>query len=210
MRLVDRDERVLREVWRWRFLQGRHVRYLASFSSPRTADRRLRVLLENNYLDRKKYLYGVSSLYTITASGRNLLGVSNKADKIRIEQIIHNIAMLDSVVYFIKKYNVSLDNILSEKQLHSSQGFGNRKHVVDFVFVLSDKSFGVEIELTLKAKKRLISNIEDNFTRYDYQVWIVPTSEHQIKQILDDTKAIYPNIKVLNLEEVQDYVKQLD
>lgn len=210
MKLVDRDYRVLGELNRWRYLQGRHVRYFASFSSQRTADRRLQKLRQAGYIEKVKILYGVSSLYKLTSRGKRILDVSVKEEKIRVEQIMHNIAMLDSVVFFMKKYNIKLVNVVSERQLHSMQGFRNRKHVVDFAFVLADKSFGVEIELTLKAKKRLISNVEDNFTRYDYRVWIVPTAEHQIKQILDDTKAIYPNIKTLSLEEVQDYVKQLD
>ena len=210
MKLVERDYRVLGEINRWRYLQGRHVRYFAGFSSQRTADRRLQKLRQAGYIEKVKILYGVSSLYKLTSRGKRILDVSVKDEKIRVEQIMHNIAMLDSVVFFMKKYNIKLVNVVTEKQLHSMQGFGNRKHVVDFVFVLSDKSFGVEIELTLKAKKRLISNIEDNFTKYDYQIWIVPSAEHQIKQILDESKAMYPNIKILSLEEVQDYVKQLD
>lgn len=210
MRLVERDYRVLEELYRWRYLQGKHIRYFTGFSSQRTADRRLQKLRQAGYIDRVKILYGVSSLYKLTASGKKMLGVNTREDKIRVEQILHNIAMLDSVVYFRQKYHVSLLNIISEKQLHSMQGFGNRKHVADFVFILSDKSFGVEIELTLKAKKRLIANIEDNFTKYDYQIWIVPSTEHQIRHILEESQSIYPTTKVMSLEEVQKYVKQLD
>ena len=74
---------------------------------------------------------------------------------------------------------------------------------------MSDKSFGVEIELSLKAKKRLLANIEDNFTRYDYQIWIVPNAEHSIRKIITENQPIYPNAKIISLEEVKDYVKRL-
>ena len=123
MKLVERDMKVFEELYRWRYLQGKHVRYFAEFSSQRTADRRLKLLREAGYVDKVKVLYGVSSLYTLTSRGRKLLDVSTKEDKIRIEQIMHNITMLDSVVYFMKKYNVHLSNIITEKQLHSAQGF---------------------------------------------------------------------------------------
>lgn len=126
-------------------MQGKHVKHFAGFSSQRTTDRRLKLLREEGYIEKVKILYGISSLYKLTSREKKILDVSIKNDSIRIEQIIHNIAMLGSVVFFIKKYNVQLNNVVSEKQLHDMQGFGNRKHVVDFMFAIKNKRFGIEI-----------------------------------------------------------------
>ena len=208
MKLVERDYRVFGELYRWRFLLGRQVRFLAGFSSSRTTDRRLKILRENGYIDRQKLLYGVSSLYTLSHKGRAFTGVNTKAEKIRLEQIFHNISVVDSVIYFYKQDIASLEQIVSEKQLHSMSGFSNRKHMPDFL-IRADEVRCVEVELTLKAKSRLQKNIEDNFSEYDEQIWIVPQSELAIREVLKDSMTLYPNIAILDLEEVTSYVRGL-
>lgn len=209
VKLVDRDYKVFGELYRWRFLLGRQVRFLADFSSTRTTDRRLKILRENGYIEKQKILYGVSSLYTLSHKGRVLAGVNTKSEKIRLEQIFHNIYVVDSAIYFFKNKIATLEQIVSEKQLHSIAGFSNRKHMPDFIIKSDNETNCVEIELSLKAKSRLQKNIEDNFTEYDKQIWIVPVSEITIRQVLQDSMMLYPNITIIDLEEVNDYVRKL-
>ena len=54
MELRERDYLVFREVERWRFCLGRHVQFLAGFSSQRTCDRRLKMLIEENFLRKRQ------------------------------------------------------------------------------------------------------------------------------------------------------------
>ena len=77
MKLTERDFFILRLVYKFRFALSRHVKKLSSFSGHRATDRRLRLLVLGGYLSRKKYLYGIPYLYTLTHKGRILLGVNN-------------------------------------------------------------------------------------------------------------------------------------
>lgn len=209
IRLVDRDYIVMREIERWRVCQARHLKSLAAFSSQRTCDRRLKKLLEYGYLDRKKILYGVPYLYFLEPKSKLLINASARPEKVRIEQIKHDIDVLDTALYFHYKYQIPFSDMTTEKQLHSQDGFSNRKHRPDFVFKWKSSDICVEVELSLKARSRFENNIRDNFSNYDYQQWIVSDDTQKIRRILEASKDLYPNIKIIPLEEVKAYVKQL-
>ena len=164
---------IIRVVHRFRFCLGRHLRMLVGFEGARSCDRRLRALIEAGYLKRKKYLHGFPYLYTTTHKGRLLIGANKREDKIRIDIIPHNAHVLDAVVYFKIKYNLSLKDFTSEKELHIIDGFAIRKHQPDFTIMISGKKCAVELERTLKPKAVLEKNIRDNYLNYDAQIWIV-------------------------------------
>jgi len=175
---------------------ARHVKAIA-FDGQRACDRRLKLLRENGYINKQKYLYGIPSLYTLTSKGKILLGQSPRTDKIRVDQITHDIAVLDTAIYFIFQKKIALSDITTEKQLHSIDGFSVRKHQPDFIFTFQNKTYCVECELSLKAKHRLLKNIENNFMAYDCQIWIVPNAQVKIRAILSESMHMYihaPNL----------------
>jgi len=200
---MARDKEILRELSRWKFLLARHVK-VAFFDGQRACDRRLKILRENEYINKKIYLYGVPSLYTVSHKGKILLGITPRVEKIRIEHITHDIAVVDTAIYFSQKYGIDFKDFITEKDLHSIDGFGTRKHHPDFVFTLNNKKYCVEVELSLKAKERLKKIIENNFIDFDFQIWVVPNSEYRIRKILTENMNIYPNIQILSLEDIQD------
>lgn len=207
MRLTERDYLILNEVERWRFCLGRHIKLLADFSGERACDRRLKALIDAEYLSRKKILYGVPSVYSLTHKGKSLIGVNVRPDKFRIEQITHDIAVLDSAIYFISKFNISLSDILTEKQLHSRDGFSNRKHCPDFVFSQDGGPSPVEVELSTKSKVRFTKIVEAAYLEYQKQYWVVPENRFSILDRLQTLSNTYSGIEVVFLEEVQSYVK---
>lgn len=200
MIITDRDMEVLRLVYRFKFALGRHVKSLGGFSGARAADRRLKTLVEAGYLNRKKYLYGTPYLYTLTHKGRILIGANKREHKIRLEQITHDVTVLDVVVFFCKKFGLSLSSIESERELHIKGGFGVRKHHPDFVFKHKDKHYAVEVELTPKAKANLEKNVQGNYLNYDVQIWF--TNDHKVLTMLKDLRNSYSNIKIIRLEEI--------
>ena len=206
MMLVDRDYKIMQELSRWRFALGRHIKALADFPSIRTTDRRLSILTKAGYIERKKIMYGVPYMYTLTAKGASLIGKPEVSGKIRIEQIQHDIAVLDSVIYFIRTQNISLAEIITEREMHGLDGFGVRKHHPDYIF--KNVQVCVEIELTLKAKARLLKNVENNFREYEKQIWIVPDTEHGIIEIINKSMSKYTGVELLPLEVVQDFVRK--
>jgi len=153
-------------------------------------------------LERKKYLYGVPYLYTLSHKGRMLIGVNKRADMLRLERIMHDVYVLDTVIFFIGKANVSLSNITSEKELHSADGFGHRRHYPDFVV---NGKIAVEIEIALKSKERLRKNIEANYLDYDLQYWILGENP-KLEKLIKEFQNEYSNLKAIRLEEVKHYI----
>lgn len=209
LRVTERDELILREIDRWRACGSRHIRFLAGFSGQRATDRRLKILTEAEYIERRKYLYGVPYIYFLTAKGKSLIHVGTGAEKVKIEQIVHDRTVLDTAIYFIHKKGLSLQSITTEKQLHQLDGFGVRKHRPDFIFTKDELTYCVEVELTKKAKNRLLNIIKDNFMEYDTQIWVVPNYQTGILQILNDSKRYYDNIKIYSLQKITDYLNKL-
>lgn len=208
IRLVERDYRIMKELDKWRWALGRHIRCLVEFTSVRSCDRRLKILVDNGFLERKHYIYGVPQIYQLTNKAKKLLNLSLKKDVVKLELITHNIAVLDTVIWFQYKNKISLNEIQSEKELHRQDGFSNRKHRPDFV-ICNEKNFCIEVELNLKSKDRFIKNIKNNFMEYDKQIWIVPKNKKKIKDILEESKIMYPNIEIYSLDEVQEYVRSI-
>lgn len=197
MELTQRDYLILRTVHKFRFCLGRQIMKLAGFNGQRATDRRLRTLVDGSYIKRQKYLYGTPYLYTLTHKGRILISVNKREEKIRVDQIFHDIYVVDAVIFFIAKYSLSLKDIDSEKELHIKDGFGNRKHQPDFVFTTDEKGkkYAVEIELNLKTKGVLEKNIKSNFLNYDGQIWI--TNNKKVLEEIQSLKPKYSNIKIL-------------
>jgi len=205
--LVERDYLIMREIERFRFCLSRHIKLLADFEGQRACDRRLKILIEAGYIDRKKVLYGVPSVYYLTHKGKMLIGANKRQDKIRTEKIPHDIAVVETAIYFMQKNNIKLDEIITEKQLNSIAGFGDRKHCPDFVIEKDGKKNCVEVELSLKEKTRFEKIVEDNYLNYDMQFWIVAKSGLKIKKRLESLSEKYQNIEVIELEGVQKVVK---
>lgn len=203
MELTDRDFKIFREIERWRYCLGRHIKFLAGFPSQRTCDRRLHLLIEENFLNRKKMIYGVAGVYTLTYKTKVLISASKKQEQIKLDNILHDIAVLDTAIYFVQKLNFDLTDITTEKQLHQIDGFSNRKHHPDFIINKNNKTIAVEIELTQKSKSRFETNIKSNFLEYDKQVWVVPDLSTKIARMLEENKSSYPNISILELSEVK-------
>lgn len=209
VRVTERDELILREIDRWGVCSGRHIRFLAGFSGQRATDRRLRILIDSGYIERKKFLYGVPSIYFLTAKGKNLIQARARPNKIKVEQIVHDMTVLDTAIYFMHKKGLSLQEITTEKQLHQMDGFGTRKHRPDFVFCQNNFTFCVEVELTQKAKNRLLNIIKDNYIDYDTQIWIVPDSQSMILQVLKECQKIYDNIQARSIQKIIDYIHEI-
>lgn len=209
LRVTERDELILREIDRFRACGSRHIRFLAGFSGQRATDRRLKILIDSGYLDRKKFLYGVPSVYFLTSKGKTLIQAGTRPEKIKVEQIVHDMTVLDTAIYFMHKKGLSLQEITTEKQLHQLDGFGVRKHRPDFIFQKDNKTTCVEVELTLKAKNRLLKIIKDNYMEYDTQIWIVPDSQSMILQTLKDSKQFYDNIQARSLQKINHYIHEI-
>lgn len=203
-RLVERDYLIFQEVNRWRVITGKQICILANFPSLRTCDRRLKKLIEAKFLTRQKIIYGIPSIYSLTHRAKILIGLPARTEKIRLEQISHDITVLNVAIYFHKVKQIPFADIKTEKQLHSMDGFSNRKHRPDFIYIKDGKNFCIEVELSLKNKDRLEKNIKQDFMNYDFTYWVVTDRENKIAQIIEQNRTIYPNIEILELQKIKE------
>ncbi|MDR1628692.1 MAG: hypothetical protein LBS36_00535 [Oscillospiraceae bacterium] len=206
MELSKRDIAVFREIERWRFCLGRHIQFLAGFSSQRTCDRRLSKLLNEGFLTRRIVIYGVPSVYLLTRKSKTLIFANQRQEQIRLDQIMHDITVLDIAVCFMKFLGLEPKDIKTEKQLHQENGFGERSHHPDFIFTKDNKTYCVEVELSLKSKARLEKNIKSNFLKYHIQIWVTDENGTKLIRILEGFKTQYPNMEITNLTEVKNNV----
>ena len=204
LELQERDISILRLVYCFRFCLGRHIKILCGFSGARAADRRLKLLVEAGYLERKKLLYGVPYLYTVSHKGRMLIGVNKRADTLRIERIMHDSHVLDSVIFFLGTMNIGLDAIISEKEMHVSDGFGHHRHYPDFVINAPLGAIAVEVEIALKSKERLEKNIRTNYMDFDFQYWVLGDNP-KLNALIKGFQGEYSNLSAIKLDAVVNY-----
>lgn len=198
----------MREVGRWRFLLGRQIKILCNFKGQRACDRRLKKLIEAEYLERKYFIFGIPGLYFITKKAVDIFNLDFFTPNIRIEQIEHDIAVIDTAIFLISK-GISLKDITTERELKHINGFGNPKHDPDFVYVKDKKTYCVEVELSTKKQVTIEKNIKDNYIKYDTQQWFIPKGKIKIMEYVKNASAKYSNVEIIQLEEVQNYVKAL-
>jgi hypothetical protein len=201
MRLTDRDFIVLKEVGLWRVVLGRHIKELADFPTLRVCDRRLKILMDNNYLTREKIFCETPRNYSLTHKSRILLGLNKRANSPRLDQFQHDIRVLDTVLYFLKA-GLKPDNFISDKELRRGDGFVTRQHKPDFVICDNGKKTAVEVELSIKTLQRLEENIRNNFLTYDSQFWIIEKSNNKINSNLQDLTPKYPNTQIIFIEDI--------
>jgi len=204
--LAQRDYTIMRSVERFRFCLSRHIKILANFAGQRKCDKRLKTLIEAGYINRKKVLYGVPSVYSLAYKGKMLIGANKRQDKVRVDRIVHDITVLDTVIYFMNQYEIEIDKIVTEKELNSQRGFDVRKHQPDFIFHKLNKKHCVEIELTMKAKQRFLEIVQDNYLNYDVQHWVIPKNI-KMRNMLDELNKEYQNIEIIEVEGVQEFVR---
>ena len=198
MVLVDRDLELLRAVHKWRFLLERHIKELVEFPTDSICHRRLRKLIEDGFLERRRILYGLPSLYTLTARSRTLGGASNYAPKIRIDQIKHDVKALDLMITLAGKQGIPYKEVLSPRDINSKGGFGGSKHAPDFVI----GEVAYELELSLKMKERLFKNIQSNFQQYKLQVWIVDRDNPKLISYLREAEKRY-FLEIVYLDDLE-------
>lgn len=189
-------------IYFFRFCLSRHILFLAPFDGARACDRRLKILVDHGYLERKKILYGIPYLYYLSKNGMRLIHVKAKEETIKIDRIHHDITVLDCLPNLVEKYGFTLDNMITERQLHMQDGFGIRKRHPDLVFKKDNETYAIEIELNLKARNRLETNVEQNYLSYDKQIWVVPLTQPKILNILTESSNMYDNIEVIILESL--------
>lgn len=207
--LQDRDIQILQQVTKYRFLLSRQIKTLCGFSGQRACDRRTKKLCDNGFLEKKHYIYGVPALYMTTEKAKRKCDLMYITKSIRIEHIVHDVLVIDTAIYLMENRGVNDNEIISERQIKNSLGFGKQQHVPDLVFELNKNKYCVEIELNVKQYNKLKGNVLANYKDYDKQIWFIDTSKKNLVENLNKIKARYNNIEIVDIEKVKAYVKKI-
>lgn len=182
---------------------------LCGFDGVRACDRRLKLLIDEGFLTRRRYIYGVAGLLGITEKARREFNIALPVSEPRLDQIYHDIAVTDTALYIMYRGKVSARNIVTEKELKNRDGFTTRKHMVDFIFYYGkNHTCCVEVELSAKSRERFMNNIKQNYMAYDYQQWVVPRDKVKIRTMIQDAQNQYPNIRIIDMEVINDYINK--
>lgn len=204
---MDRDLKILHEITRWRFLLSRQIRILCGFTSQRACDRRLAKLIEAGYITRKHYIYGVPRLYTVTPKSVKIFALDYFTPHIRIEQIPHDVATVDTGIHLIFHEGIDSASIITERELKHEAGFGStNKHFPDLVYTKDNKTVCVEIELSAKKLTTLERNMKNNYKAFDFQLWFVPNDRPKVVANVKSIGKKY-GVEITPLERVIEYVK---
>jgi len=204
--LMERDIEIMHLVSRFKFCLGRQIKALLDFGCSRVCDRRLKKLVDFGYLERRHILYGVPSLYFLGKNSKHIGTIKYYSYKLRLDEIMHDIAVLDTAIFFVKNHGLKLDELQSERELHSLDGFSHRRHQPDFVITKDGKKTCVEVEFTPKAKDKMMTNIKRNFFKYDNQIWVVPESENKIRAMIENSQIA--DVMILSWESVAQYARE--
>lgn len=207
--LNERDIKIIKEIQRWRFLLSRQIKVLGGFKGQRACDRRIKKLIEAGYIERKYIIHGIPRLYFITSKAVKLLDLDYRTANIRIEQITHDITVIDTAIFLITKEKVDSASIITERDLKHKAGFGNcSKHFPDFVYTKDNKSFCVEIELSEKKLTTLERNIKNNYKSFDVQRWFIPESRPKVLANIKTVGQKY-GVEISPLKGVIEFVRNI-
>lgn len=200
--ITERDELIIKEISRFRGCLGKQIIKLADFGSRRSCDQRLKKLIDNGYLERKRYVYGIAGVYRITNKAKKYLGIDLPISTIRLDQLEHDLLVVDVYLYLKNKLNLTTNDFLTEKEFRHEQGFNSRTHIPDLIYKFDGKVYCVEVELSLKAKSRLEKNINNNYVSYNGQKWYIRHSNNRLYSWLKEFSSIYPDIEIINIEVI--------
>ncbi|GHU83400.1 hypothetical protein AGMMS50284_6880 [Clostridia bacterium] len=209
IQLVDRDYKILNEITRFHFCLGRQLKILAGFDGSRACDRRLKKLVDAGYIERKYLVFGIPGLYFATPKAKPVFSLEYTTSNVRIEHVVHDIAVIDTAIFFMHSRGVSSNALVTERELKHKEGFGSHPHKPDFVFQYADKTYAVEVELTTKKKEIFENNVRKNYMNYDKQIWIIPENKTKIWQHIEECKKSYSGIETIKLGEVNSFVKEI-
>ncbi len=202
--LTDRDKFIITEISRFRGCLGKQIIKIANFTSRRSCDQRLKKLIDNGYIERKRYVYGIAGVYRITNKAKSEIGVDLPVSNIRLEQLEHDLLVVDVYLFLKDRLNLTPADFTTEKELRHIQGFNTRTHAPDLIYKYKNKVFCVEVELSLKAKSRLEKNINNNYVTYNGQKWFIRHTNNRLYTWLREFSLIYSDIEIISIEVVND------
>ena len=192
MRFTERDERLLRWINGHGFVTLRQVaRWLGT--NYQTAQRRVRLLYDQGYLDRRWLVHG-DRAHWLTPSGRAVCCDSLPVPKhIRLGSYRHDWLLVDLALTLIAEAGGHFTPERRLRQMQEMDQVGKRSHVADGWLQLDDqtKPIAIELELSAKGSRRLERILRGYMTNLDIaEVWYFVECEAVRRQLTKAAKHL--------------------
>lgn len=216
MRITKRDKNVLKALNKLRVLNIEIITSLCEFTHYKRCAERMAILYQNGYVNYYQLDVVSKRYYFITQKGMNVIfpgeeRISKKGRKyiqyqkpprFRLTTLNHEI-LTAKVLSYLLEWNpeLALDDFKTDRDMQEfdPQKRIYNKHLSDLQ--CEEYHIKIEVELSIKDKKRLRNNIFLNTKNY-VQVWI--TGTNRIYNRLINEQKRYPEffIRVIKLEEL--------
>lgn len=109
--------------------------------------------------------------------------------------------------------NVAIESILDEKEIKKLElhAYDGKRHNPDLVIGREEEAICFEIEISVKSKEALESNVRKNSENFGSQIWIVPRRLKGLKSNLNRINEKYDaNVEIFDLEDIVNSVNNYD
>lgn len=197
MFITKRDEELLNWINRFGYVSIRQIAVYWKISEV-TAYGRMKKLVSNEYLVHQRFLYQAPGLYWVSKKGAQLAGSQLPPIKrVAIATIRHQLALVNLYLQLQKKKSV---HFVTERELRCQSGIGSKAHMPDGLVINGDERIALEVELTVKSKKRITQILNQYRKDFSYQsVWYFCGNNEVMNQLTNQARN-YQFLKVHRLD----------
>lgn len=207
MQLTERDYKIVNWIDSHGYVIAQQV-FMYFQLNPKRGYRRLRLLVENGYLQHKRILFGQPGVYLATLQGIALIADDPERPhgiaQVRAATLKHSLLLVDLSRVLVQKTGGTWK---TERKIRREKGFvysqAARPHIPDGVLTMpGGTSIAVELELTAKGTRRL-ENILRGYARMAEftEVWYVVQTSALAQKVHEFGRKM-PFIKIYLLKEV--------
>lgn len=199
MVITKRDQGLLKWINRFGYVSIREIAGYWGVSEV-TAYGRMKQLVREEYLVHRRYLYQYPGLYQVTKKGVALADSElPPVRQISVATIRHQLAVVNLYLQLSKKEAAHFMTERELRQAGGQLGFGRKTHMPDGLLIKGNERIALEVELTVKSKKR-ISKILNHYRKdFSYQsVWYFCGNNQVMNQLTTQAKE-YPFLNVYPL-----------
>ena len=204
MRFVKRDEKILGWINGFGFANADQImRYMGVQKS--ACYTRLKKLVEAGFLEHEFVLHGASGIYKLTQKGVIAAGDHLRpVGEIRLGTFKHDLALVDLALDILDRAE---GEFIPQRRIRHDEGLsgvGQIGHVADGYFYAKgeQKPVAIELELSVKARSRLNSIVEDyGGNLFVSEVWDF-CNDQSVKSALEKASKGYSFIKIFDLHDL--------
>ena len=186
VQLTERDINLLHWINGLGFIDIEHAKTKLNIDKS-TAYKRLKKLVDNNYLIYEKIFFNSPGVYRLSKKGfQSSNDDLSPLARINIAKYNHDITVAKVALFLTNKY--SEKSFISERRIRrfrSQNNFNEKGHICAGCITIGNQKIALEIELSGKSRHRREAIIKYYTRAFEYdQIWYIYATDAIKKQIL--------------------------